>query len=91
MRVVFTATVYNLDTEESFNGYVDPKWNRFELRSEESDVQSFEVENEAEALELIKSYIGEPDSFDGEYFYAADSQMNNETGEDWSYCAVIKQ
>jgi hypothetical protein len=90
LKVLFTASVYNLDTEESFHGWVDPQWSMFQLRSEDTDVRAFEVETEAEALELIESYIGAADSFDGETYYAADSRMNNETGENWSYAAHIR-
>ena len=89
MRVVFTASVYNPDTEEEFHGYVSPKWSMFELRSEESDVEVFEVETEDEALKLIEEHIGAADNFDGEDYYAADSRFNDETGEDWSYHARI--
>jgi hypothetical protein len=89
VKVVFTATCYNPDTEEEFNGYLDPKWSKTTLFELESDVTVFEVETEAEALELIKSYIGEPDSFDGVDFYAADSHDNYETGENWTYHARI--
>lgn len=91
IKVTFTATVYNPDTEETFNGWVDMKWNRFELRSEKEDVRTFEFDELHEALEFIESEIGAADSFDGHYYYAADSRMNLESGEDWSYCAVIEQ
>lgn len=91
IKVTFTATVFNPDTEETFNGWVDPKWNQFELRSEKEDVRTFEFDELHEALQFVESEIGAADSFDGHYYYAADSRMNLESGEDWSYCAVIEQ
>ena len=57
IKVQFTATVFNPDTEETFNGWVDPQWNRFELRSEPTDVKVYEFETLAEATGRKDSVI----------------------------------
>jgi hypothetical protein len=89
--VLITADVYNPDTEETFNGYVSPKWSMFELRSEPTDVESVTFDSKHEAEEFVESTIGTYDSYDGEIWYAADSKMNLETGEDWTYTAIIRE
>lgn len=86
-QVRFTATVFNPDTEETFNGWVDPQWSMWELRSTADDVRAFTFDDDVEAREFVRSEIGDFDSFDGVSWYAADSKMNNDTGEDWSYAA----
>jgi hypothetical protein len=89
VKVKFTADVFNPDTEETFNGWVDPNWNSFELRSEPEDVRTFEFDNIDDAAEFIEDAIGSVvDNGDWTY-YAEDSRMNLETGEDWSYAAHV--
>jgi hypothetical protein len=90
VTVSFTATVYNPDTEEVFNGWVDINWNRFELRTEQTDVRVHQFDTLAEAEEFVESEIGPADSYENGHWYAADSVMNNESGEDWSYCAYFE-
>jgi hypothetical protein len=89
--VLITADVLNPDTEETFNGYVSPKWSMYELRSEPTDVESVTFDTKAEAEAYVESTIGVADSYDGEYWYAADSKMNLESGESWTYQAVIRE
>lgn len=91
IKVQFTATVFNPDTEETFNGWVDPQWNRFELRSEPTDVKVYEFETLAEAEDFIESEIGVADSYNGDLWSAADSVTNTITGEEWSYTAAITE
>lgn len=87
----FTATVFNPDTEETFTGWVDMDWNRFELRSDASDVRMLKFEDRATAVRFIESEVGAiRDNGDGT-FYAEDSRMNLETGEDWSYAGHITE
>lgn len=89
IKVQFTATVFNPDTEETFNGWVDPQWNRFELRSEPTDVKVYEFETRAEAEEFVESTIGVAGAsgYDGVTWTAEDSVFEPMTGEDWSYAA----
>lgn len=89
--VLVTADVFNPDTEETFNGYVNPKWSMFELRSQPTDVESVTFDTKKEAEEYVESTIGTADSYDGEYWYAADSKMNLESGENWTYTAIIRE
>lgn len=90
-KVRFTATVNNPDTEETFNGWVDPKWSMTQLRSESTDVTTFEFDTRKEAEEFIEQTIGSADNYDGEDWYAADSHMDYQSGEDWSYAAHIEE
>jgi hypothetical protein len=85
--VQYTASVLNPDTGDTFNGWVDPAWSRYELRSTEEDVRTFEYETLAEALADVESTVGPYDSWDGESYYAADEDMNPESGEIWMYAA----
>ena len=89
--VTFTATVVNPDSEEEFHGYVNPKWSMHQLYTEPTDVESFAFDSRKEAEEFVESTIGVADNYDGEDWYAADSTMNLETGEDWSYHARISE
>ncbi|QFG12785.1 hypothetical protein PBI_MIMI_312 [Arthrobacter phage Mimi] len=90
IKVVFTGSAYNSDTEEEFHGFLDPKWSMWTLHELESDVRTWTFDTEAEALEFIESEIGSADSFDGEDFYAADAKLNNETGETFTYHARLE-
>jgi len=89
--VKFTATVFNPDTEETFNGWVDIRWNRFELRSLPGDVTTHTFDTRAEALHFIDSEIGSVGDEQRGTFYAEDSRMNLESGEDWSYAAHLEE
>jgi hypothetical protein len=91
--VQFTATVFNPDTEDNFNGWVDPAWNRYELRELADDVRTWTFDTLEEAEAFIEETIGSTrqDSEPKRYYYAEDSDFNRETGEDWSYCAVIEE
>lgn len=90
-KVKFTATVFNPDTEETFNGWVDPNWAIMELRSEPTDVATFSFDTFDEAIEFIDKTIGSTtDNGDGT-FYAEDARTNLESGEDWSYAAHITE
>lgn len=93
IKVQFTATVFNPDTEETFNGWVDPQWNRFELRSEPTDVRTFEFDTRAEAEEFVESTIGVTGKggYNGDTWYAEDSVFESMTGENWSYAAHITE
>lgn len=91
IKVQFTATVFNPDTEETFNGWVDPQWSQFELRSEATDVATFEFETRLDAENFIESQIGVNDSYDMDTWVAADSVREPMTGEDWVYTAHITE
>lgn len=83
-RVRFTATVHNFDTEEEFNGWVDPAWNRYELHSERDDVRSYEFDTLEEAEKYIEDTIGSFEHDGGsENYYAEDVDQNLESGESW--------
>lgn len=94
-RVRFTATVKNFDTEEEFNGWVDPNWNRFELRTEREDVRFEDFDTREEAEKHIEGTIGAIDlSGDEETFgnyYGADAETNDETGEVWYRAGHIEE
>jgi hypothetical protein len=89
--VRFTARVVNRDTEEEFNGWVSPSWNRYALYSEKEDVQveSFDTLEEAEKHieDTIGSYVKEQR---GNY-YAEDEDMNYESGEHWLRAGHIEE
>ncbi len=87
--VLFTADVLNPDTEETFNGYVNPEYSMTQLFTEPTDVVSVTFDTRAEAEAYVEETIGAADSYDGEDWYAADSHM--ESGEDWSYHAAIRE
>ena len=90
IKVQYTATVFNPDTEETFNGWVNPSWSMFTLWTLAEDVPTFEFETIAEAIEAIEGTIGAyRDNGDGT-FYAEDSRFHMESGEDWSYAAHIE-
>lgn len=89
--VRFTATVNNPDTEETFNGWVDPEWSMFELRTDKEDVRATECATHELAVEFIEETIGSVQTDDRESYYAEDSRMNLESGEDWSYAAHIEE
>lgn len=91
VQVRYTATVLNGDTEETFAGWVDPSWNRYELRSTAEDVQTYVYADVAEALAAIESEIGAADHFDGAAYYAADEDMNRESGEIWMRAAHVTE
>lgn len=90
-KVKFSATVYNPDTEENFNGWVDPSYSMWTLFNVEDTPKVYEFDTKAEAEEFVESTIGSADNYDGEDWYAADSKMNLESGEDWSYAAHITE
>lgn len=92
-QVYITADVINLDSEEEFHGWVDLRWNRFELRENKEDVRPhiYDPETDGTIREYVETLIGGIDSgSDGETFYAADSDMNHETGEYWRYAAHVE-
>lgn len=91
VKVQFTATVFNPDTEESFNGWVDPSWNAFELRSDTEDVRTFEFDNMEDAMEFIEDAIGSMINTGHGTYYAENVRMNAESGEEWSYAAHINE
>lgn len=88
-KVQFTATVVNPDTEETFNGWVDMEWNRWELRSESTDVRSHEFDTRDEAVEFIKSKLGDVRE-ERNTFYAEDTELHLESGETWGRAAHIE-
>lgn len=90
VKVTFTASVHNFDTEDEFHGFIDPKWSMWELYTEANDVRTYEFDTESEATAFIESEIGSADNFDGIDWYAADPQMNYDTGESWSYHARLE-
>lgn len=94
-RVRFTATVKNFDTEEEFNGWVSPDWNRFELYSEREDVKDYDFDTREEAVKFIEETIGAVESDCGSEvmgnYYAQDAEMNNETGEVWYRAGHVEQ
>lgn len=91
--VQFTATVKNFDTEEDFNGWVDPLWNRFELRELADDVRSWDFDTLEEAIAFIDSEIGSVETRHAERgnYYAEDAEMNPESGEYWYYCGHVEE
>jgi hypothetical protein len=91
-KVTYSATVHNFDTEDTFDGWVDMDWSRFELRTEQEDVRSKEFDTLEEAVKSIEDTIGSLQHDDGSSaYYGEDSEMNNETGEDWSYCGHVEE
>jgi hypothetical protein len=91
IKVKFTADVYNPDTEETFNGYVDPTRDMFQLRSDLYDVPVFEFDFMADAMEFVEDAIGIiGNSADGS-FYAQDARLNAESGEYWNYAAHVSE
>ncbi|UDL16715.1 hypothetical protein SEA_ATUIN_322 [Arthrobacter phage Atuin] len=89
-KVRFSATVENRDTEDTFNGWVSPNWNRYALYTNREDVSVQEFETLAEAIEYIKTEIGEIDSTNGTTYYAADADLNYESGEHWMRAGHIE-
>lgn len=89
VQVRYTATVLNPDTEETFNGWVDPR--RYELRSAATDVRTFEYDSMQEALGAIESEIGVADHFDGTSYYAADEKREAASGEIWMFAAHVTE
>jgi hypothetical protein len=91
-KVTYSATVFNPDTEDTFNGWVDMDWNRFELRTEEEDVRSKEFDTYEEAVQSIEDTIGSLQNDGGSSaYYGEDSVFNNESGEDWHYCGHVEE
>lgn len=91
VKVKFTADVFNPDTEETFNGWVDPTRDMFQLRSDNDDVPVFEFDFMIDAMEFIEDAIGTiGNSADGS-FYAQDARVNEESGESWSYAAHVSE
>lgn len=88
-KVNFTATVVNPDTEENFNGWVDPSYSMWTLFSDQPEAKEFDTLAEAE--EYIDSEIGVVETPERGIYYAQDSKMNLESGEDWSYAAVVNE
>jgi hypothetical protein len=90
-KVNFTASVKNFDTEEDFNGWVDPQWSMSTLHSEESDVRSWEFDTLEEAIKFIDSEIGSVETRYAERgnYYAQDSELHN--GEYWYYCGHVTE
>lgn len=86
-EVRFTARVVNHDTEDEFNGWVSPNWNRYALYSNREDVSVETFETRAEAVQYIEDTIGELETDCGSEvmgnYYAADVDINHEAGEHW--------
>lgn len=92
VKVQFTARVVNPDTEEEFNGWVDPKWNQYVLRSESTDVTAWEFETLSEAVAFIEAHIGMTEHESGsDTWYSADEDFHMESGESWHRAAHITQ
>ena len=91
-RVRFTATVKNFDTEEEFNGWVDPAWHRFSLYTERDDVRFSDFETLEEAEKHIEETIGSYEHDGGsENYYAEDVDQNMESGEYWYRAGHIEE
>lgn len=90
-KVQFTATVFNPDTEETLDGWVDMS-RPFELREASTDVAEHEFYDREEAVKFITYNIGSigEEQQRGTY-YAEDSQINTESGENWNYAAHIEE
>lgn len=89
-KIQFTATVTNPDTDEEFNGWVDMS-RPFELREANTDVPVHEFYKREEALKFIRYNIGTIGHEQRGTFYADDTQVNDETGENWNYAAHIEE
>lgn len=89
-KIFITATVYNPDTEEQFNGWIDPSWSMFQLHENKEDVAPLEFDPEFDnSIEaLIEETIGAIDSTEDGKHYGADSPLHD--GEYWSYCAHVE-
>lgn len=92
-KVQFDARVFNPNTEEYITGWIDPA-RRFEVREEDTDVPTFEFETYEDAFDKVTEFLGEiEEEVDrGTYvlFYAEDSEDNFETGENFTYGAIIE-
>lgn len=88
-KVNFTATVVNPDTEDNFNGWVDPSYSMFLLFEDAPTPKEFDTLKESE--EYIDSEIGSVEAPERGIYYAQDSKMNYESGESWSYAAVVHE
>lgn len=94
-EVRFTASVENFDTEETFNGWVSPNWNRYSLYTEREDVSVETFETREEAVAYIESVIGELETDCGSEvmgnYYAADVDINHEAGEHWKRAGHVTE
>ena len=91
VKVQFTATVVNPDTEEEFNGWVNPQ-NRYELRTLAEDVPTFEFETLPEAVAFIEGEIGMTENEAGsDIWYSGDEDFHMESVESWHRAAHITQ
>lgn len=88
-KVYITADVNNPDTEEEFHGWVDLNWSRRQLHENMEDVRFHELEDDEDVQKFIEDLIGAIDSEEDGTFYAADGDMDLETGEVWHYAAHI--
>lgn len=90
--VRFTATVKNFDTEDEFNGWVSPSWNRYGLYSEKEDVQVDSFDTLEEAVQHIEDTIGALEHDEGsESYYSLDEDLNHESGEYWYRAGHIEE
>lgn len=91
-KVQFTAQVVNPDTGDYISGWID-KARPFEVREEYDDVPEYEFETYEDAVDAIHRFIGdftEEDRAEYTAFYAEDSEVNFETGENYTYGAMLE-
>ena len=93
--VTFTADVVTPESAEhgdyDRSGWIDPKWSKTVIYDEYKDVTHFVFDDREAAEAFILETIGDADSYDGYTWYAADSDDDYVTGENWSYAAHIEE
>lgn len=90
-KVQFNAQAIDEDGHAT-SGWVD-KSRPFELRDEPTDVAEYEFETYEEAHAAVLRFIGEFSEVDRDSYiicYGEDTEDNYETGETFSYSAVIE-
>lgn len=92
-KLQFDARVFNPDTGEYSTGWIDPA-RPSELREEHTDVPTFEYETYDEAKAHVERVIGysyeEEDRGDYIIFGADEAETDYETGEDYTYGAILE-
>lgn len=92
-KLQFDARVFNPDTEEYVTGWIDPA-RPWEVRELHTDVPTFEYDTYEEAEEHVEQFIGpgftEEDRGDYIMFGADEPETNYETGEDYTYGAMLE-
>lgn len=71
-------------------GWVEPSWNRKNLREKQEDVRATGFYTLAEAEEFIESILGAYQPTEGGTYYAEDSEQDAETGDYWRYAAHVE-